>query len=317
MKNIVVVGSLNMDLVIEVDRVPKVGETIKGESMNYLIGGKGCNQAVAASRLGSNVKMIGCIGKDSFSEQILNHLKKEGVNIDSIKKVEDTSTGIATIFKMKYDNSIIVIPAANNYCSKELIDENIDVIKNADILITQLEIPIETVEYVLKIAKENGVKTILNPAPAREISNDILKNVDFITPNETEFEVILAKELKDAKELEEAMIYWQNKNKCTKLIVTRGKDGSSYVEDNKVKTISTIKVDVIDTTGAGDTFNGALAHVISNKLLINDAITFAGIAASLSVTKFGAQTGMPKIEEVKSILNNLNLFQNSKYYDKL
>ena len=317
MKNIVVVGSLNMDLVIEVDRVPKVGETIKGESMNYLIGGKGCNQAVAASRLGSNVKMIGCIGKDSFSEQILNHLKKEGVNIDSIKKVEDTSTGIATIFKMKYDNSIIVIPAANNYCSKELIDENIDVIKNADILITQLEIPIETVEYVLKIAKENGVKTILNPAPAREISNDILKNVDFITPNETEFEVILAKELKDAKELEEAMIYWQNKNKCTKLIVTRGKDGSSYVEDNKVKTISTIEVEVIDTTGAGDTFNGALAHGITNELLMDDAITFAGIAASLSVTKFGAQTGMPEIKEVKSILNNLNLFQNSKYYDKL
>ena len=317
MKNIVVVGSLNMDLIVEVDRVPRVGETIKGENMNYLIGGKGCNQAVAASRLGNKVKMIGCIGDDSFGNEILNHLKKDGVNVDSIKKVDNISTGIATIFKMKYDNSIIVIPAANNYCSKELIDENIDVIKNADILITQLEIPIETVEYVLKIAKENGVKTILNPAPAREISNDILKNVDFITPNETEFEVILAKELKDAKELEEAMIYWQNKNKCTKLIVTRGKDGSSYVEDNKVKTISTIKVEVIDTTGAGDTFNGALAHVISNKLLINDAITFAGIAASLSVTKFGAQTGMPEIKEVKSILNNLNLFQNSKYYDKL
>lgn len=317
MKNIVVVGSLNMDLIVEVDRVPRVGETIKGENMNYLIGGKGCNQAVAASRLGNKVKMIGCIGDDSFGNEILNHLRKDRVNVDSIKKVDNISTGIATIFKMKYDNSIIVIPAANNYCSKELIDENIDVIKNADILITQLEIPIETVEYVLKIAKENGVKTILNPAPAREISNDILKNVDFITPNETEFEVILAKELKDAKELEEAMIYWQNKNKCTKLIVTRGKDGSSYVEDNKVKTISTIKVDVIDTTGAGDTFNGALAHGISKELLIDDAITFAGIVASLSVTKFGAQTGMPEIKEVKSILNNLNLFKNSKYYDKL
>lgn len=317
MKNIVVVGSLNMDLIVEVDRVPRVGETIKGENMNYLIGGKGCNQAVAASRLGNKVKMIGCVGNDSFGNEILNHLKKDGVNVDSIKKVDNISTGIATIFKMKYDNSIIVIPAANNYCSKELIDENIDVIKNADILITQLEIPIETVEYVLKIAKENGVKTILNPAPAREISNNILKNVDFITPNETEFEVILSKELKDAKELEEAMIYWQNENKCTKLIVTRGKDGSSYVEDNKVKTISTINVDVIDTTGAGDTFNGALAHGISNELSINDAITFAGIAASLSVTKFGAQTGMPEIKEVKSILNNMNLFQNSKYYDKL
>ena len=317
MKNIVVVGSLNMDLVIEVDRVPKVGETIKGESMNYLIGGKGCNQAVAASRLGNKVKMIGCIGDDSFGNEILNHLKKDGVNVDSIKKVDNISTGIATIFKMKYDNSIIVIPAANNYCSKELIDENIDVIKNADILITQLEIPIETVEYVLKIAKENGVKTILNPAPAREISNDILKNVDFITPNETEFEVILGRELKSINELEEAMIYWQNENKLTKLVVTRGKDGSSYVEDNKVKTINTIEVEVIDTTGAGDTFNGALAHGITNELLMDDAITFAGIAASLSVTKFGAQTGMPEIKEVKSILNNLNLFQNSKYYDKL
>lgn len=302
MKNIVVVGSLNMDLIMEVDRVPKIGETIKGESMNYLIGGKGCNQAVAASRLGNNVKMIGCVGKDSFSDEILKHLEKEGVNIDGIKKVKDTSTGIATIFKMKYDNSIIVVPGANNYCSKELIDENIDVIKNADILITQLEIPIETVEYVLNIAKKNGVKTILNPAPAREISKSILRNVDFITPNETEFEVILKRELKDVNELEEAMLSWQNENKSTKLIVTRGKDGSSYVQENKVKTINTIKVDVIDTTGAGDTFNGALAHGISNGLSMDKAIAFSGVAASLSVTKFGAQTGMPKIEEVKKFL---------------
>lgn len=303
MKNIVVVGSLNMDLVIEADRVPKIGETIKGKNMSYLIGGKGCNQAVAACRLHNNVKMIGCVGKDSFGNNILKHLEQEGVNIDGVKEIEDTSTGIATIFKMKEDNSIIVIPGANDFCDKDLIDKNIEIIKKADILVTQLEIPIETVEYVLKIAKENSIKTILNPAPARKINKEILKNVDFITPNETEFEVIVGEYFKDTNNFEEAMIKWQNENKSTRLIVTRGKDGSSYVEDNKVITINTINVDVIDTTGAGDTFNGALAHGISNELLINEAIIFAGTAASLSVTKFGAQTGMPNFEEVNNILN--------------
>ena len=303
MKSVVVVGSLNMDLVMEVDRVPRIGETIKGEEMSYLIGGKGSNQAVAACRLGNEVKMIGCVGKDTFGDKILKHLKEEGVNVDGVRMDEATFTGIATIFKMENDNSIVVIPGANDFCNNDLIDKNIEIIKSADILITQLEIPIETVEYVLKIAKENGVKTILNPAPARKISKEILKNVDFITPNETEFEIISGKIFNNASELEEAMVYWQKENISTRLVVTRGKDGSSYVEDNKVKTIKTIKVDVVDTTGAGDTFNGALAHGISHKFLMNEAVTFAGTAASLSVTEFGAQTGMPKFEEVNKVLN--------------
>lgn len=303
MKKIVVVGSLNMDLVMEVDRIPKIGETIKGEEMSYLIGGKGANQAVAACRLGNEVKMIGCVGTDTFGEKILKHLQEEGINVEGVKKDEATFTGIATIFKMNNDNSIVVIPGANDFCDKDLIDRNIEVIKEADILITQLEIPMETVEYALKIAKENGVKTILNPAPARKISKEILKNVDFITPNETEFELILGKDFNNSNELEKAMVYWQNENISTKLIVTRGKDGSSYVEDNTVRTMKTIKVDVVDTTGAGDTFNGALAHGVSHKFLISEAVTFAGTAASLSVTKFGAQTGMPKLKEINNILN--------------
>ncbi|WP_066889591.1 ribokinase [Clostridium nigeriense] len=303
MKKVVVVGSLNMDLVMEVNRIPKIGETIKGDEMSYLIGGKGSNQAVAACRLGNEVSMIGCVGKDTFGDKILKHLKEEGVNVNGIKSDEATFTGIATIFKTKNDNSIVVIPGANDFCDKNLIDENIETIKSADILVTQLEIPMETVEYALKVAKENGVKTILNPAPAREISKEILKNADFITPNETEFEIISNKTFKDGNELEEAMIAWQNENPSTRLVVTRGKDGSSYVEENKVETMKTIKVDVVDTTGAGDTFNGALAHGVSHNLLMNEAVTFAGTAASLSVTKFGAQTGMPKFEEVNKILN--------------
>lgn len=306
MKKIVVVGSVNMDLVMEVDRIPKIGETIKGDEMIYLIGGKGANQAVSACRLGNDVSMIGCVGNDTFGDKILKHLKEEGINVGGVKYDAATFTGIATILKTKEDNSIVVVPGANDFCNKGLIDENIETIKSADVLVTQLEIPMETVEYALKIAKENGVKTILNPAPARKINKEILKNVDFITPNETEFEILSDKNLKDKNEFEEAMIAWQRENPTTRLVVTRGKSGSSYVEDNVVKTKKTIKVDVVDTTGAGDTFNGALAYGISNNLEMDELITFAGIAASLSVTKLGAQTGMPRFEEVDRILNRNN-----------
>lgn len=302
MKKVVVVGSLNMDLVMEVKRVPKIGETIKGERMNYLIGGKGSNQAVAAKRLGNEVAIIGCIGRDTFGDEILKHLKEEGINVSSIKSADATFTGIATIFKTEVDNSIVVIPGANDFCSKELIDENIELIKSADILITQLEIPMETVEYALRVAKENGVKTILNPAPAREISDEVLKNVDFITPNETEFEIICKKNIEDSETLEKEMISWQNKYENTRLIVTRGKEGSSYIEDNLVKTIKAMSVKVTDTTGAGDTFNGSLAHGIINNYSMENIVGFAGTAASLSVTKFGAQTGMPTLDEVNKYL---------------
>ena len=300
MKNIVVVGSLNMDLVLEVNRVPKIGETIKGEEMSYLVGGKGANQAVAASRLGNEVKMIGCVGQDTYGEKILKHLKEEGVNVEGVIKDEAIFSGIATIFKTTNDNSIVVIPGANDFCNKNLIDKNLDIIKSADILITQLEIPLETVEYVLKVSKENDVKTILNPAPATKINKELLKNVDFITPNETEFEIISEKVFNHSNELEEAIVSWQKENISTTLIVTRGKDGASYVEEDTVKTLKSLEVDVVDTTGAGDTFNGALAHGLSHELPIDEAVTFAGTAASLSVTKFGAQIGMPTFEEVKN-----------------
>ncbi|MDU5109774.1 MAG: ribokinase [Clostridium sp.] len=302
MKKIVVVGSLNMDLVMEVNRIPKIGETLKGERMNYLIGGKGANQAVAASRLGNEVAMIGCVGKDTFGDKILKHLNEEGINVSSVKSDDSMFTGIATIFKTEVDNSIVVIPGANDFCSRELIDENIELIKSADILITQLEIPIETVEYALKVAKENGVKTILNPAPAREISDEMLKNVDFITPNETEFELICRNNIEDSETLEKEMINWQNKHISTRLIVTRGKEGSSYIEDNLVKTVKAMSVKVTDTTGAGDTFNGALAHGIINNYSMENIVGFAGTAASLSVTKLGAQTGMPTLDEVNKYL---------------
>lgn len=301
MKKVVVVGSLNMDLVVATERMPKTGETIKGDNINYMIGGKGSNQAVAAARLGNEVSMIGAIGRDTFGEKIIKHLSEEGLNVEGIRKDDSTFTGLATIFKTNEDNSIIVIPGANDFCDSKLIDENEELIKNADILITQLEIPMKTVQYALEVAKKYGVKTILNPAPAREIPKEVMKNVDILTPNETEFEIITGKVYETDEKFEEAMVEWQ-KEKDSKLVVTRGKIGASYVENEKVNTIKAMKVAAIDTTGAGDTFNGALAHSLINGYDMFKSVKIAGLAASLSVTKLGAQTGMPNIEEVKKLL---------------
>lgn len=301
MKNIVVVGSLNMDLVLKVDRLPKVGETLQGDNINYLIGGKGSNQAVAAARLKNNVSLIGAVGEDTFGEKIIKHLSEENINIDSVKKDNASFTGIATIFKTPEDNSIVVIPGANEFCDLELVEKYNEIIKNADVLVTQFEIPTKTVQLALELAKEYNVKTIVNPAPAKYIDEELLKVTDYITPNETEFEIITGKLLSDHTELEKEMIKWQ-RDHTTRLIVTRGEHGVSFIENGEVITIPCMKVSVVDTTGAGDTFNGALAHCVANNIDMKDAVHFSSRAASLSVTKFGAQTGMPTLEEIN---NNL------------
>lgn len=301
MKNIVVVGSLNMDLVLKVNRLPKVGETLQGDNINYLIGGKGSNQAVAAARLENNVSLIGAVGEDTFGEKLIKHLNAEKINIDSVKKDNSSFTGIATIFKTPEDNSIVVIPGANEFCDIELVEKYKEIIKNADVLVTQFEIPTKTVQMALEIAKEYNVKTIVNPAPAKYIDEELLKVTDYITPNETEFEIITGKSLSNHNELEAEMIKWQSVHN-TRLIVTRGEHGVSFIENGQVITIPCMKVSVVDTTGAGDTFNGALAHCVANNIDMKDAVYFSSRAASLSVTKFGAQTGMPTLEEINNKL---------------
>ena len=302
MKKVVVVGSLNMDLVLKVDRMPKIGETIQGENINYLIGGKGANQAVTCSRLGNDVSIIGTVGKDTFGDKLISHLELENINITTVRRDECSFTGIATIFKTPKDNSIVVIPGANEFSDIDLVERYRDIIKNADIIISQLEIPMETVKRALEIAREYGVKSILNPAPAKKIDEELLKNVDYITPNETEFEILTGKSFEDNDSIVEEMLDWQ-KSHNTRLIVTRGSEGVAFVEENEVISIPCSKVDkVVDTTGAGDTFNGALAHGLVNGFSIKDAIIFANKAAGLSVTKFGAQTGIPYLKEVENIL---------------
>lgn len=297
-QNIVVIGSLNMDVVISAKRMPKLGETILGDHVSYLPGGKGANQAVGIAKLGGDVNMIGAVGDDSFGEVILEQLKNHKVHTQKIEKFQNVATGVATIFHTEMDNCITVIPGANYKFRPEHITKEIEqIISQAKVVIVQLEIPLETVQYVLWIAKKHGVKTILNPAPAQKLSGQLLTLVDYITPNETELELLIGYSNSSQQELEKAMNEWQAKYNNT-LIVTLGEKGCAYLEEGQIKIIPPEKVTVVDTTGAGDSFNAALAFGIASDWSLDQSISFAVKASAKSVTKFGAQDGMPYYNEV-------------------
>jgi ribokinase len=288
---ITVIGSMNMDLVTKTLKVPNQGETLLGEEFITVPGGKGANQAVASARLGAEVTMIGCVGEDSFGKDAVNNLQNEGVFVENVKPVTGLSTGIATIILSEEDNRIIVVPGANSALTPEYIAENEKVISESDIIVLQLEIPIETVEKAIEIATRNNVPILLNPAPIQSLSNKVLNAVTYLTPNEHELEVIL-------QNIDE-----ENLNKLKKkLVVTKGSQGVSFFNQEEEILTSGYKVDVQDTTGAGDTFNGAFAVAISKGMTLEEACDFGNAAAALSVTKLGAQSGMPSIEEVTLFL---------------
>ncbi|PZL75521.1 ribokinase [Enterococcus plantarum] len=296
MNKVIVLGSINMDMVMETDRLPKVGETLLGQSIDYYVGGKGANQAVAAARVGAKVSLIGKIGDDTFGSKVYKHLKQEKIDVSGVTSEKNIFTGVASIFKLKEDNAIVVLPGANMLLQD--IETNLtENVKSDDILLTQLEIPIETVQKGLSLAKAKGAVTILNPAPYDEKVIDMLPVVDIITPNETEFEGLLGYSITDEGQFEKEMLNWSRTHK-TQLIVTRGGDGISYTTENEVITIPAKEVTVVDTTGAGDTFNGILAACLAKEMTVSEAIQLAGKGATLSVTKLGAQTGMPTLEDI-------------------
>ena len=288
MYDIVVVGSINADLVFEADRRPNSGETLIGKDFKTVPGGKGANQAIAASRLGAKVAMMGCLGEDQNGIFLEENLKVNKVETKFIKKVKGIPSGVAGITLAEGDNSIIVVPGANYEVDKTYIDKNKEVIKSAKIVLLQLEIPIEVVEYVIDICSKNKVKTILNPAPIQKLKEDTLEKLDYLTPNEHEFEILYG------SKREEEML----KKHKNKLIITKGSEGVSFSDGDKVINITSNKVKVVDTTGAGDTFNGAFAYSLVKGMNIKESIEFANKAAAISVTKFGAQGGMPTLKEV-------------------
>ncbi|MDQ0656442.1 ribokinase [Paenibacillus sp. W2I17] len=292
MAKICVIGSSSMDLVVTSSRRPGAGETVLGDSFKTVPGGKGANQAVAAARLGAEVAMIGRVGDDAFGKDILENFRTNAVNTQNVKPVTHLESGTAHIILAEGDNSIVVVEAANREVTPAYVDEAAEVIRDADIVLIQQEIPEETVVHVSTLCAEFGTPLLLNPAPARTLPQEVIDNAAYITPNEHEAEILF-------QGMSPAQALRQYPNK---LFITEGSKGVRYFDGAEEILVPTYKVEAIDTTGAGDTFNAAFAVALAEGKALQESIRFANRAASLSVTKFGAQGGMPTRDEVEESL---------------
>ncbi|MFI8491698.1 ribokinase [Peribacillus butanolivorans] len=289
MIKIAVVGSSSMDLVVTSAKRPIAGETVLGDSFITVPGGKGANQAVAAARLGAEVTMIGCVGDDFYGEIILENLKKNYVNTKYVEPVTGAMSGTAHITLSEGDNSIIVVKGANDSITPEYVQKAKKIIEDSDIVMVQQEIPEETVLYLAELCEKLQKRLLLNPAPARKISEAVIQQSSFITPNEHEFEILF-----NGRDRTEVLTEYPNK-----LFITEGKNGVRYFDGHEERVVPSFVVEAVDTTGAGDTFNAALAVAVAEGKSFDDCLLFANRAASISVTKLGAQGGMPTREEVE------------------
>ncbi len=295
---ILVVGSTNMDLVVKTKKAPRAGETLIGESFFQAPGGKGANQAVACARLESEVIFITKLGEDYFGEQLLDHLSNEGI-ITSYVLRNGSSTGFANIIlDEEGQNQIIVIPGANIEISKKelaFLEKNIG---KYDIVVMQFEIPVEIVEYVADLAYSNNVPVLLNPAPAKIISDDLLSKLSYITPNETEIESLTGLSVNDfdsAKKAADVLLKKDVKN----VIITMGKDGAVFVNKDQAFMLPVQPSKVVDTVAAGDSFTAAFAVSVTKGMNYKNALAFANKVASITVSKYGAQPSLPTLKEVE------------------
>lgn len=297
MKKILVIGSINMDLVTFCERAPRAGETLFGKEFLQIPGGKGANQAVAMGKLKSDITMLGKIGMEGMGDILVDSMKKDGVNVSNIEKC-GKSTGIAKIIvEESGQNRILVVSGANSEVSIDYINKHIKEVENSDIIVTQLEIPIDTVRYILKKGKELGKITVLNPAPAMNLDLEIIKNSDYIIPNETELEILTGIKTDTESGVEKAA-YELLKKGVKGLIVTLGSKGCIYIDKDKKIEFKAHKVKAIDTTAAGDSFIGGFVNGISQGLSLEESINRGMTTAAISVTRVGAQTSIPTLDEV-------------------
>jgi ribokinase len=299
MSKIVVVGSSNTDMVIQCERLPAPGETILGGAFFMNPGGKGANQAVAAARLGGEVVFIAKVGDDIFGKEAVAGFKKKGINTDFIRVDTHLPSGIATIMvDGKGENCIAVASGANNALNAKNVDRAMAQVDEASVLLMQLETPMETIGYVTSLGYEKGKLVILNPAPARALSDALLAKVDVITPNETEAERLTGIKIETLDDAKAASAVLRKKGVGT-VVITLGSQGAFVDSESFSGLVPVRKVKVIDTTAAGDTFNGALAVGIAGGMEIEEAVSFANEAAAISVTRLGAQASAPALEELK------------------
>lgn len=284
MKKIFVVGSINADLVISAPHMPKAGETLTGNGFFTARGGKGANQAVAAARLGGKVSMCGCVGNDDFGLATIDAFVKEGINVENVRKIDGVPTGTAVIIVENGDNRIILDKGANAYLTENDIDKALENAQAGDIYLTQLENPIEVIGYGLKKAKEKGMYVVLNPAPANVKIEPYLSYCDLITPNESELELFDGR-----KKLLE---------KVKTLLVTLGGEGFEIVTKDSIQKYPCMKVQVVDTTAAGDTLCGGLVVKLAEGNDVEEAAKFGSKAASIACTRKGAQPSIPTRKEV-------------------
>lgn len=296
--SILVIGSSNTDMVIKADKLPLPGETILGGRFFMYPGGKGANQAVAAARLGGRVTLISKVGNDIFGKEVLQELKKEGINTDFIISDLENPSGVALItVDSKGENSIVVVQGSNGALTPEDIQKAIREFSKIEILLMQLEIPLQTVLYSAKYAHSLGKKVILNPAPAMYIPQELFKILYLITPNKSEAEMLTGIKISNLRSIEEAARNLKEKG-VRNVIVTLGSQGAYIFNEEGGELISPPAVKAVDTTAAGDVFNGALSVAISEGKSFEEAVNFANHAAAISVTRMGAQASAPYLDEL-------------------
>jgi ribokinase len=299
---VVVVGSFMMDLVIKAERRPQKGETLVGQEFGMFIGGKGSNQAIAAARLGAEVTMIGRLGTDLFGDTFMSSLAQEKIDTRFIVRDAEVGTGVGTpVIDAEGDNSIIIVPRANMRLSVADVERAESAIAAADVLLLQLEVPIEASQRAAEIARTGGAKVILNPAPARELPDGFLAQVDILTPNEVETEFLSGVKVSDTTGAERAARILLGKG-VSAVILTLGDRGALLLTPDVTKLIPAYKVNVVDTTAAGDAFCGALAMGLARGEKIEDAVAFANAAGALAVTVLGAAPSMPTAKQMDEFL---------------
>ena len=300
MSEITVLGIFVADISFSGPKIPSIGETILGEKYNVGPGGKGCNQAIAIARLGGNTNFISKIGKDAYGDLALKTLEKNKISTENIIQDVNQQTGVAGILvdQNTGKNAINVIVGAPSSLRISEIEKQINLIKRSKIFLTQLEVPKDVTLHCLKTAKENGCTTILNPAPASEISNEFYNNIDFFTPNETEAEFYTGIKITNVQEAKQAADKLINLG-IKKVIITLGEKGLFYSDGKEEIYLKANSVKAIDTTGAGDAFNGGLAYGLSKEKPIKECLKLANKVAGISTTKLGAGDAMPFSSDIK------------------